>query len=294
MQHRGGRDEHAGVDEPGEPEREDDVDHLEPEHLAPLLGGAADHAPLGERRVQVDDVRHHGRAEDADGEQDRAAAGERGDESAGDLGGLRAREEHLRAERQHDHEHEPRDERLELANATLLHREDGEGDDGRDEGGGQQRHTEEQVDRDRRPQELGEVAGHRGELALEPEADARTPAELSAAHLGQVQARGDAEFGAKGLDQHRHEVGGDDHPEERVAELGAAADVGREVARVDVGDGGHEGRAEERQQALDPAAAGVLERAQRRLVDARLAGERTLRLAGRIMDQLHSGEFSPG
>ena len=49
---------------------------------------------------------------------------------------------------------------------------------------------------------------------------------------------------------------GDDHPDERVAELRPAGDVRREVARVDVGDGGDEGRPEERQ---EPELAAALE-----------------------------------
>ncbi len=57
------------------------------------------------------------------------------------------------------------------------------------------------------------------------------------------------ELRRQALHQHRHEVGRDDHPEQQVAELGAGGDVGREVAGVDVGDGGDEGRAEERQPA---------------------------------------------
>ena len=65
---------------------------------------------------------------------------------------------------------------------------------------------------------------------------------------GEVLARGDAELRRERLDEHRHQVRGDDHPDERVAELRAAGDVRREVARVDVGDGGDERRPEEREE----------------------------------------------
>ena len=40
------------------------------------LGIRADHAPLRQRRVQVDHVRHHGRAQDAGGQEHALGVGE--------------------------------------------------------------------------------------------------------------------------------------------------------------------------------------------------------------------------
>ena len=57
----------------------------------------------------------------------------------------------------------------------------------------------------------------------------------------------DAQLGRERLDQHRHQVAGDDDPQQEIAELGAALNVGGEVAGVDVRDRGDERRAEERQ-----------------------------------------------
>ena len=68
--------------------------------------------------------------------------------------------------------------------------------------------------------------------------------EVLAAQLGQVLAGGDAGLGRQVLHEHRHQVRGDDDPQQHVAVLGAARDVGGEVARVDVGDRGDERRAE--------------------------------------------------
>ena len=85
------------------------------------------------------------------------------------------------------------------------------------------------------------------------------PREVLAAQLGQVPPGGDADLRRQVLDQHRHQVGREDHPQQQVAVLGAAGDVGGEVARVDVGDRGDERRAEQRQRrragARAPAAA---------------------------------------
>ena len=66
-----------------------------------------------------------------------------------------------------------------------------------------------------------------------------------AAELGEVLAGRDPQLRRLGLHDHRDQVGREDHPEQQVAELGAAGDVGGEVAGVDVGDRGDEGGAEE-------------------------------------------------
>ena len=86
--------------------------------------------------------------------------------------------------------------------------------------------------------------------------------ELLAADLGQVAAGRDPELRRQGLDQHRHQVRGDDHPDEAVAEARAAGDVRREVARVDVGDAGDERRPEEGQDAEARAVEGLVDGAE--------------------------------
>ena len=125
--------------------------------------------------------------------------------------------------------------------------------------------------------------GHRHHLGLQPEADRGAAREALAAELGEVLAGGDPELRRLRLDQHRDQVGREHHPEQQVAELGAAGDVGGEVAGVDVGDRGDEGGAEEGPDAADAAGVAV-ERAARRLGDRGLAGQdvldRRLRCAG--------------
>ena len=97
----------------------------------------------------------------------------------------------------------------------------------------------------------------------------------SAADLGEVLAGRDPELRRLGLDDHRDQVGREDDPEQQVAELGAAGDVGGEVARVDVGDGGDEGRAEEGPDARQAPWLSV-ERAPRRARDGGLARQDVL------------------
>ncbi len=62
---------------------------------------------------------------------------------------------------------------------------------------------------------------------------------------GSVRPGDQAEFGGQVLHQPGHHVGQHDHPDQQEAELRAGADVGGDVARVDVGDGCDEGGSEQ-------------------------------------------------
>ena len=203
---------------------------------------------------------------------------EAGDEEvAGDFAAVRRGVEELVDEGDDDDADQHRDRRLEPAEAAPLQGEQGEGADAGDQPGGEERDAEEQVEAERGADDLGQVAGHRDHLGLQPEADRGAAGEAFAAELGEVLAGGDAELRRLRLDQHRDQVGGEHDPEQQVAELGAAADVGGEVAGVDVGDGGDEGRAEEGPDAGEAAAVAV-ERAVGGVGDGGLAGERLLGL----------------
>ena len=123
---------------------------------------------LHERAVQVDDVRHDRRAEDADGEHDAVGAVEAGHEA----GEQRARVDvdlgEVVEEAEADDPEEARDGQLEAPVAALLQREDAERDDRGDQPRRERRHAEQQVERDRRADELGEVGRDRDDLRLRP------------------------------------------------------------------------------------------------------------------------------
>ena len=107
--------------------------------------------------------------------------------------------------------------------------------------GWQQGQAKQQMDAYGRAQHFGHVGGHRRELRDHP-TDRRTTGrgELVARHLGEVLARRNAQLGRERLDQHRHQVAGDHDPQQEIAELGAALNVGGEVPGVDVRDRGDE------------------------------------------------------
>ena len=92
VEERRGDDHHRQVDQPGHRQGDHHVDFLEAQDAAALVVVAADDPVLGQRRVQVDDVRHHRRADDAGRQQDAFGAAEFGDEEvAGDFAAVRAR-----------------------------------------------------------------------------------------------------------------------------------------------------------------------------------------------------------
>ena len=93
--------------------------------------------------------------------------------------------------------------------------------------------------------------------------------EVLAAQRREAQARRDAGLGGEVLDEHRHDVADHDHPHQQVAVARPGRDVGREVARVDVGHGGHERRAQER-----PDASGTGGASPRRRHSGDASGER--------------------
>ena len=248
---------------------------LEAQHAAALAVVAAGHAALGQRGVQVDHVRHHGRADDADREVERAAAAQAGQEAAQRAVRRRADAQRLIQEAGEDDPEQRGDRQLEAAEAVRLQLEDRERDHAGDQAGGEQRHAEEQVQPERGAEELGDVGRHRHDLGLHPHAPGERAREALAHDLGIVAVGDDPELGREVLDQHRHHVRQQHDPQQQVAELRAAFDVRGEVARVDVGDRGDERRAEHRERrAHATLGQKLLERARSRERPAELARQR--------------------
>ncbi len=273
VEDRSGGDEHAHVHDAGETHRDHDVDPLEAGDplLRPL--GRAHEAVLGERRVQVDHVRHHRRAEDSDCEEDALRPVEAGHEEAvPDSRRLRMGHEHLEREGDDDDPDQARDHRLEPPEALRLQGEDPERGDAGQERGREEGKPEQELEPDRSAHELREVGRHGDDLRLQPEEDARRARVALTAHLGQVLPGGDAELRAHRLDEHRHQVRHQDDPQQEVAVARPRRHVGGEVARVDVRDRSDERRPEERPSSSEAAPA-PRQRLLRGLEDACLAGE---------------------
>jgi hypothetical protein len=63
--------------------------------------------------------------------------------------------------------------------------------------------------------------------------------------LGQRAPGDEAQLGGQVLHHAGHHIGHQDHPDEQKAVLSSGADVGRDVAGIDVGDGRDECRPEQ-------------------------------------------------
>ena len=114
--------------------------------------------------------------------------------------------------------------------------------------GDEQRHAEQQVEPDRRAEELGDVGRHRHHLGLHPQADQCTQRGKRSRHTsGRLRPVAMPSLADRYWTSIAIRLASEHHPQQRVAELRAALDVGGEVARVDVGDRGHERRPEHRQ-----------------------------------------------
>ncbi len=170
---------------------------------------------------------------------------ELGYEVAHDLAPVGLRDEDAERKGDRDYADEGRDRRLQPSKPVSLEAEDGEGSSADEERGGKKRHARQQMKAESGADDLRDVRRHRHELGLDPEAVPGSGHRL-AAGLGEVQAAGDAELRRERLDEHRHQVGADDDPDEQVAELRARGAARGEVARIDVGDGRDERRPEER------------------------------------------------
>ena len=125
---------------------------------APLVVVSPDDPALGQRRVQVDDVRHHRRPDDPGGQQD--ALGAARSRARTDGGRRRRRPASPRRSRTRSRagrrRRAPRS-RLEPTEAALLEGEDREGAGAGDQRRREERDPEQQVEAERRADHLGDV-----------------------------------------------------------------------------------------------------------------------------------------
>lgn len=158
-------------------------------------------------------MRHHGRAEDAGGEDDAVCAFETRDgDAVADFGPVRVREERLERKGQDDHQHHGGYRRFEGAVPPPLHFKDGEARKCRDDGGRNHADAEDQVQAECRSDEFGKIGRDDDELALDPEEDRRLFREAVACHFREITAGRDAELRGHRLDQDRHQIREGDHP----------------------------------------------------------------------------------
>jgi hypothetical protein len=132
-----------------------------------------------------------------------------------------------------------------IAEMTASRRRNQKRRDRRQNGPRKQRHTQQEVEPKCGSEKLGQVGRHGHDFHQNPHADNDRFGKVRAAVLSQVHAGREAQLGRERLDEHGHEVAGENDPDQHVAELRAGLNVGREVTRVNVRDAGDERRPQE-------------------------------------------------
>ena len=198
-------------------------------------------------------MRHHGRTENAEREIEHLRIGD-------DLGRGRKAHDHrtpvrighrdLDGETNCDDAQEGHDEGFDPAEAEVLHPQDQEHIESRDQHPDLERNPEQQVEPDRRSDHLGEVGRADCDLRHHPERHGHRARKGVAARLRKIAPGADPEPRTQRLQQDRHHVGQQCDRQERIAKLGTAGERGRPIARVHVADGHQIARSQKGQELL--------------------------------------------
>ncbi|KAH0437181.1 hypothetical protein KCU90_g3941, partial [Aureobasidium melanogenum] len=134
----------------------------------------------------------------------------------------------------------------------------------RDHHAAKQRHVKQQRQSDCTTEKFSQIGCHRGNFADAPHAQHDRFRKPFAAQLRKVSPGDDAELRRERLKLHRHKVGQQHDPEQRVAVSGAGLNIRRKVARIHIGNRDHHGRPGERQKHQRTAAAAFQYRSYRK------------------------------
>ncbi len=106
----------------------------------------------------------------------------------------------------------------------------------------QQRRPEQQIEPQRRTQKLRQVSRNRRHLRSNPQPDRHRPRKVLAAVLRQRQPSHNPQLRREVLDQNRHRVRPQQHPQQPIAEAASTLNIRSEVARIDIRNRRHKRR----------------------------------------------------
>ena len=227
-----GRGEHqdGGVHDQSAVQGDEGIDEVVAAGDFLFRGRLADAARLHQRRMQIEVVRHHGRAQHADGDVEAGIVQSR-HESGGDGAEYGLGEPQLDQEASRDDQHQRQDDGFHQPDAVARQPQNQECVERGEQDAGGQRDVEQKVQADGRAQHFGQIAGGDGDFAQNPQR-VRDGARIRfAASLGQIASGDDAEPGGKRLEQDGHGVRQHQDPQKLVAETRAAFEIGRPVPR---------------------------------------------------------------
>ncbi len=200
-------------------------------------------------------MRHHGGADDADGDVEHFRIGDdlaRGHKALQHPGHRRGGSHDLDRKADTNHDQQRDDKGFEETKTLVHQQQQQEGVERRDQRAADQGDAEQKFQRNRGADHFRKVAGDDRGLAGHPEQEVDGSGKAGAAGLREVAVGDDAEPRGERLQQDRHQVRQQDHRQQRVAELGSAREVGGPVARVHITDGDQIAGAEEGQQPARP------------------------------------------
>lgn len=185
-------------------------------------------------------MRHHRRAENAEAEIEHVGVGDeapRRREAARDLGEIGTGQSELRCEAKADQAQHPDDEKLDLSEAQPLHGENEKRVQRRGDDAERERQAEEQLQPDRRADDLGEVRRENPRLGEEPKSNGDRVGRMGPASLGEVESGADAEPRGKRLQHNGHQARQHGDKEQRRPELRAAGQRRGPIAGVHIAGG---------------------------------------------------------
>jgi hypothetical protein len=189
--------------------------------------------------MQIEIMRHHGGAEDAERQIQHLAVGEnvRGRREALEHRapiGIGHRDLHRKTRRDHaQHRHH---EGFDPAKAERLQRQNQKHVGGGDDHADLERNVKQQIEADRGADHFGKVGRGDGDFRRQPQRQRHKARKGIAAGLGEIAPGADAEPRAQRLQHDRHHVGQQRDRQQRVAEFGAAGERGRPVAGIHIAD----------------------------------------------------------
>ena len=232
-------DQDRGVDEQRQHQRDRAVERGEADRLALARDIAVERAGLDDRGMQIEIMRHHGRPDDADRDIEHRRIGDDPGlrhETRHHRGQIGPRQEQFVDEAAGDHHEQRDDEGFELAEAALLEQQDQQHIEGGEADAPDQRQPEQQLQRDGGADHLRQIARDDRQFAHHPEQKTDRAAVAVAAGLRQIAPRDDPELCRERLQQDRHDVGQQDHRQQRVAEGRPAGEIGGPVAGIHIAD----------------------------------------------------------
>ena len=203
--------------------------------------------------MQIDDMRHHRRAQHRYRQVQARAIHHRHHYMQADLVPSRMHQENLDRITDTDHHDEHHDDRFQFAKAEAVERENAEHADcgchSRQQqhfrpphSCSQQARTQQQVETQRRAQKLRQVCREGRKLGRHPKKNRHAPRKVVAAILRQRSSGRNSQLGRKVLDQDCHGIRPQQNPQQLVAKARPAIQVRNEITRIDIGNARHKRR----------------------------------------------------